>query len=72
MAPTASATTPAALSAPRRLISVATSPKYGLSLVLGTGAAHWSPHLYTQVRCWRLEIPGVAIGSRLRTDNGSP
>lgn len=50
-APTASTAMPPARSIERRDTDLTMSPKYSLSLVLGTGLEHASPHLYTQVMC---------------------
>jgi hypothetical protein len=44
-APTASTAMPLACSTDRRDTAFAMSPKYSLSLVLGTGLEHASPHL---------------------------
>jgi hypothetical protein len=44
-APTASTATPPACRIDRRDTALAMSPKYSLSLVLGAGLEHASPHL---------------------------
>ena len=56
-APTASTATPLACSIERRDTALAMSPKYSLSLVLRTGLAQASPHLYRHVTCCRLDLP---------------
>ena len=56
-APTASTATLPACRIDRRETALAMSPKYSLSLRLGTGFEQASPHLNTHVTCWRRDFP---------------